>query len=314
MITKLITQSLKNKKISKIDGFCVVTDKVEYDKQDQVFPLHPENQFFLDEIVKGKVKGAKVLEIGIGSGVLSISVVKAGAKKVLALEINPKAKIYAGFNILLNGYEDKIEIKDGNAKEIFSPVKGKKFDYIISNPPFEPTPLGINYYLHSSGGIFGLDFVEKILKDLDNYLTDNGHAQIVTFATGDKNHPFVLKDLVEKYLSGKSTIKVNPTSMKFDDFADRFTEIGKATKEQITWMKKQAAKNGVSHIYLCMLHYEKGKKQVKLIPAEKEYKNWDLPLNSNVPMGYADRQGRKSELHVLFNNELKGGDKDGIFI
>lgn len=286
MINKLLSKNLKNKRISQIGDFCVVTDRVEYDKQYQVFPLHPENQFYLDEIVKDKVTGAKALEIGIGSGVLSIGAIKAGAEKVTALEINPRAKNYAGFNIVLNGLEDRIEIKDGNTENIFKPVQGEKFDYIISNPPFEPTPQGIDYYLHSSGGIYGLDFVENILKNLDAYLTDNGHAQIVTFAPGDEKQPFMLTDLVQRHLSGNSTIKVNPVSMRFDDFVDRFVEIGQATEEQIAEMKKQAVRDGVSHLYLCMLHYERGSKQVEVIPSERTYDKWDLPINSTIPMGY----------------------------
>lgn len=289
MINELLSQNLKNKRVSQIGDFCVVTDRVEYDQPDQVFPLHPENQFYLDEIAEQRIKGAKALEIGIGSGVLSIGAVKAGAEKVTALEINPRAKNYAGFNIVINGLEDRIEIRDGNIEDIFKPIKGEKFDYIISNPPFEPTPPGINYYLHSSGGIYGLDFVEGILKNLDSYLTDKGHAQIVTFTPGDEKRPFMLVDLVKKYLNGQTTIKVNPVSMKFDDFADRFVKIGQATGEQVAEMKEQAAEDGVSQLYLCMIHYEKGEKSLKVESSNHIYKNWDLPIDSNAPMGLKEK-------------------------
>ncbi|HLC19906.1 MAG TPA: methyltransferase [Candidatus Nanoarchaeia archaeon] len=283
MITKLINSTLKNKRLSHVGGFCVVTDKVEYNKTDQVMPLHPENQFYLDEIVQDKIQGAHALEIGVGSGVLSIGAVKAGAKKVTALEINPRAKNYAGFNIVLNGLEDKIQIRDGNVNDIFAPVRGEQFDYIISNPPFEPTPPGINYFLHSSGGMYGLDFVEKLFKDMHKYLAPNGHAQIVTFAPGDEKQPFMLVDMAKKYLNGKTTIKVNPVSMRYDDFVNRFVEI--ATPEQVDAMKQCAAKDGVTHLYLCMVHYEKGETKFEIVPTEKVYKKWDLPSNSNVPCG-----------------------------
>ncbi|MBS3138586.1 50S ribosomal protein L11 methyltransferase [Candidatus Woesearchaeota archaeon] len=285
MINLLLNQTLKNKRMSHIGNFCVVTDRVEYEQADQVFPLHPENQFYLDEIVENKVKGAKTLEIGVGSGVLSIGAVKAGAKKVTALEINPRAKNFAGFNVVLNGLEDKIEIKDGNIEDIFRPVQSEQFDYIISNPPFEPTPPGIDYYLHSSGGIYGLNFVEKLVKDIDKYLTEKGHAQIVTFAPGDDKQPFMLVDMAKKYLRGSTTIKVNPIAMKFDDFVERFVQIGKATAEQVDAMKQQAVKNCVTHLYLCMLHYEKGQDKLNVVSTGKVYENWDLPLESAVPMG-----------------------------
>lgn len=276
---------MKNKKVSNIGGFCVVTDRVEYAHDDQVFPLHPENQFYLDEIVEDKMRGAIALEIGVGSGVLSIGAVKAGAKNVIALEINPRAKNYAGFNVVLNELEDKIEIRDGNTKDVFAPVKGEQFDYIISNPPFEPTPQGVDYYFHSSGGMYGLDFVEKIVKDTDKYMTDKGHAQIVTFAPGDEKQPFMLADMVKKYLYGNSTIKVNPLSMKFEDFVERFVQLGKASTEQVNAMKQQAAQDGVTHLYLCMLHYERGPEKLDVTSTSTIYKSWDLPLNSAVPMG-----------------------------
>lgn len=282
----MISQTLQNKRVSQIGDFCVVTDRVDYDRPDQVFPLHPENQFYLDEIVEEKIKGARVLEMGIGSGVLSIGAVKAGAEKVTALEINPRAINYAGFNIVLNGLEDRVTIREGDREDIFKPIAGEKFDYIICNPPFEPTPHGIDYFIHSSGGIYGLDFLEKVLCELDKYLTKKGHAQMVTFAPGNEKQPFMLVDLVEKYLTGQTTIKVNPVSMRFNDFVDRFVDIGQATEVQVAEMKKQATQDGVSHLYLCMLHYEKGPKLVDVTHAQKRYDHWDLPLNSSVPMGY----------------------------
>jgi release factor glutamine methyltransferase len=290
MITKTITKNLENKRISQIGDFYVVTDKVEYDKPDQVFPLHPENQFYLDEIVQDKIRGAEALEIGIGSGVLSIGAINAGAKKVTALEINPRAKNYAGFNIVANGLEDHIEIRDGDVNDIYNPLKGRKFDYVISNPPFEPTPPGINYFLHSSGGIYGLDFVENIFKGLENHLTEDGHAQIVTFAPGDERTPFMLVDMIKKYLPGRTNLRINPVSMKFDDFVDRFVEIGQSNEKQIEDMKRIARTDGVSHLYLCMLHYEKGETQLKINPSERTYDNWDLPLDSEVPMGYGGKK------------------------
>jgi release factor glutamine methyltransferase len=282
-------EKLSGKLTSTINGFSIVTDLVEYCGEDQVFPLHPENQFYLDEIALDKVRGANVLEIGIGSGVLSIGVVRAGASHVTALEINPRAKNFAGFNILMNGAEDAISIGDGVIGNVFKPVEGKQFDYIISNPPFEPTPPGTDYYLHSSGGMYGLDVVEDIFKNLNNYLTGSGHAQIVTFSPGNAGGPFMLVDMIEKYLPGKTKINVNPVSMKFDDFVDRFVDIEKATKRQVVEIKEQASLDGVTHLYLCMVHYERGEKSLVVGPSTKTYRNWDLPLNSNVLMGMKER-------------------------
>lgn len=265
---------------SKLTGeYQVVTDLVSYQKPDQVFPLHPEQQLFLDELIEEKIaKARRVLEIGLGSGVLSIGVLRAGAIHVTALEINPRAKNYAGFNILANSQESKIEIKDGDVSNIWKPVDSDRFDYIISNPPFEPTPHGMTHYLHSAAGIWGLDFMEAILKELDNHLTAEGHGQIVTFAPGNALKPFMLLDMAQEYLKGETIIKVNPISIKFGDFIDRYTQTGQATVEQVEEVKKKAQENGISHLYLCLLHYSKGERALTVTDTSLAYETWLNPL------------------------------------
>jgi hypothetical protein len=51
-----------------------------------------------------------------------------------------------------------------------------------------------------------------------------------------------------------------------------------ATVEQVKEMKQQAQKDGISHEYLCMIHYEKGLKKLKVQPSIA-YPNWELPLS-----------------------------------
>ena len=284
IVNELISLNLRNQRIStiasKLTGeYTVATDLVSYSHPDQVFPIHPEQQFFLDELIESKIANARVLEIGLGSGVLSIGALKAGAIHVTALEINPRAKNYAGFNILTNGLEGKIEIRDGDVKDIWKPVRDDRFDYIISNPPFEPTPQGMTHYLHSAAGIWGLDFVEAIFQELDNHLTAAGYAQIVTFAPGNAKEPFMLADMAQKYLKGETKIKVNPISIKFAYFVDRYVENGQANREQVEEMKQIAQENDVSHLYLCVLHYNsQGKRSLSVTKTNLAYESWLNPL------------------------------------
>ena len=173
-IQSAIQTALQTKRMSLIHNYPVLTDKLDYRAIDQVFPLFAEQQFFLDELRHDKIKGAEVLEIGLGSGVLSIGAARAGANRVTALEINPRAKNFAGFNFVLNGVEDKVAILDGHA-DIWQPVQGRQFDYIMSNPPFEPTPPAMDYFYHSAAGPYGLDFLDKLFAGLDAHLADGGH-------------------------------------------------------------------------------------------------------------------------------------------
>lgn len=277
MVDTMFNRVLERKRVTGIHDFAVITDKQEYHHISQVIPIFPEQLFFLDELVHQKIKDANVLEIGLGSGVLSIGAIKAGAAHVTGLEINPRAKNTAGFNIVLNGVEDRIAIVDGN-EDIFQPVKGKKFDYIISNPPFEPTPPDQDYFYHSAAGPYGMDFNEKIFREVDEYLTDDGHLQIVTMAPGDHEKPFLLVDMAQKYLSGTTTILIDSFSTDYYEMIDWLPKLDLCTVAQAERLKEMARQDGISHSYLCVMHYEKGPKNVQVMQAKKVYGDPFLPL------------------------------------
>lgn len=275
-IHTLFDQVLQRKQVSPVNDYTVVTDTMAYTQIDQVLPIFAEQYFFLDELMPEKIKGAKALEIGLGSGVLSIGMAKAGAAHVTALEINPRAKNTAGFNIVLNGVEDRIAIIDGS-DDIFQPVKGQKFDYIISNPPFEPTPPDVEFFYHSASGLYGLDFMEKIFQSVDDYLTTDGHLQIVTGAPGNLETPFLLIEMAEKYLSGSTTFLLNAGTLNYAELIGWYPEKGLCSVEQANFMMEKAAQDGVTDYHLCVIHYHKGAKQTQVKPAKVVYENWYLP-------------------------------------
>ena len=70
-----------------------------------------------------------MLDVGCGTGVLSIFAARAGAKHVYAVE-NAEIALHAREIIKLNGLQDKITVLKGKMEEIKLPVK--KVDIIIS--------------------------------------------------------------------------------------------------------------------------------------------------------------------------------------
>nr|VFK20839.1 MAG: Ribosomal protein L11 methyltransferase (PrmA) [Candidatus Kentron sp. LPFa] len=273
-----LEQVLARKRLTRINDYHVITDKTDYFEVDQVFPIYPEQQFFLDELDREKIKGADALEIGLGSGVLSIGAARAGAAKVTALEINPRAKNTAGFNILMNGFEDRIAIIDGHS-DVLRPVAGRTFDYIFSNPPFEPTPPDQDYFYHSAAGPFGLDFIEKLFQGIDAIMAPDGHLQIVTMAPGNDEGPFLLADLARRYLPGATRILVNPASLDYFEAVDWLPAKGLFTPDQATYLKNLAREAGVSRSFLCVLHYEKQGSGVQVSSSQKTYPTLELPLD-----------------------------------
>lgn len=257
-----ISKALTGNILSQVHDLRILTDAVNYPGIDQVFPMYPEQPFFLDELKKEKIRAAHVLEIELGSGVLSIGALKSGADKVTALEINPRAKLYAGFHALMNGVHAGLSIVDGNRQDLWAPVRGQNFDYIMSNPPFMPTPEGAEHYFHSGGGgILGLDFLENIFRELDDHLKPSGHAQIVTTAPGDNQLP------------------IDPQRIDFKLLAQHLPTT--LARQDIDQINEQLIAQGITHQYLCVIHYDKGEHEVKTRFCNP-HPAWDMPLAEQV--------------------------------
>ncbi|MDR1818957.1 MAG: methyltransferase [Methanobrevibacter sp.] len=123
-------------------------------------------------------EGDEVLEIGTGSGIIAI---KASilAKSVLATDINYDALKLAEKNIRMNEIEN-IELCFGN---LFEPVKNKKFDLILFNPPYLPTNeddiLEDNLNYAFDGGIDGMKTINPFLNQVKNHLKSDGKVQMI---------------------------------------------------------------------------------------------------------------------------------------
>jgi ribosomal protein L11 methyltransferase len=65
----------------------------------------------LEHVIRG---GEDVIDVGTGSGILSIAAIKLGAKHVLALDLDPVAVSSAMENSALNGLQDKITVRQSD--------------------------------------------------------------------------------------------------------------------------------------------------------------------------------------------------------
>lgn len=121
----------------------------------------------------------KMLEIGCGTGIVSITVDLESKRKmdITALDISP----YAINNTAINkkNLMSNIEIMES---DLFDKVSGK-FDLIYSNPPYiksseiENLQLEVKDHeprLALDGGNDGLYFYREIIKEAPNYLNNNG--------------------------------------------------------------------------------------------------------------------------------------------
>ncbi len=133
----------------------------------------------LSLIDETKIKS--VLDLCTGSGCLAVLAAYLFPKaKIDAVELSPGACKVAARNIKDSGFEKRIKLHKG---DLFQPVRGKKYDLIITNPPYV-APRSMKKlpkeYLHepamalAGGGADGMEIVARILKEAPRHLTDNG--------------------------------------------------------------------------------------------------------------------------------------------
>ena len=86
------------------------------------------------------VKGANVLEIGTGSGLISLCCLSAGAARVIGTDLNPAAVRNSLHNAKEFGYAERFESRlvPRRSPGAWTVIEPKEtFDLIISNPPWE---------------------------------------------------------------------------------------------------------------------------------------------------------------------------------
>jgi ribosomal protein L11 methyltransferase len=81
---------------------------------------HPTTLLCLQAIERHLVPGAILLDLGTGTGILSIAAAKLGAGSVLALDIDPEAVRVARENLALNQVSDKIRVEQGSLAEFLA--------------------------------------------------------------------------------------------------------------------------------------------------------------------------------------------------
>ena len=121
--------------------------------------------------------GLSVLDLGCGSGVVSVFAARGGAR-VIAADINPAAVRCARLNTLLNGVEVQVEAREG---DLFGPVASEQFDLVVFNPPFfRGRPQTALDHAWRGETVF-----ERFAAGLAQHLRPGGRAWILLSTDGD---------------------------------------------------------------------------------------------------------------------------------
>ena len=135
----------------------------------------------------GYQRGETALDLCSGSGIQGLLCARF-ARKVVSVELNPKAVPVTRFNILLNGCEDRVELRQGDLYSVLA--EGETFDCIYANPPFIPMTEDVSYPICGMGGRDGLQVLRRIVEGLAKYLNPGGEAIIFCECLGDEKGVF----------------------------------------------------------------------------------------------------------------------------
>jgi release factor glutamine methyltransferase len=157
--------------IERVDGFPLVVLPDVFNPK-----LLRSGEFLVQQLSRPDLlpPGARVLDLGSGSGAAAVAAARRGCL-VVAVDINPSAVRCTRINALLNDVD--IDVRQG---DLFSPV-AERFDVVLFNPPYyRGVPRdALDHAWRST------DIPERFAAQLRAHLDSRGHALLVLSSDGE---------------------------------------------------------------------------------------------------------------------------------
>ena len=157
-------------------------EKFKIETNNKVFSPRIDVEIFVQAIQGIIRKDSKILELGTGTGAISIALAKNyKGISILATDINKFAVKIAKKNSEINKVDKIINFKESNW---FSNIEDNKYDFIITNPPYIPRENSSifsklsdpNNSLYANKN--GLADIYNIIENSLNYLNNNSYLLI----------------------------------------------------------------------------------------------------------------------------------------
>ena len=178
--------------------------------KDTLIP-RPETELLIDKLLKiYRGKEISILDIGTGSGCIIISLLSSLTKSIgIGVDISKNAISVAKNNAFKYKLSNKVKFFNKTIDDVF----GKKFDLIVSNPPYikrkdiKNLSDDIKRYeprMALDGGNDGLDLIKKVIYKSKNILKING---LLALEIGNEQIKKVSKILIDNNFRVKHVIK-----------------------------------------------------------------------------------------------------------
>lgn len=176
-----------------------------------------DTEFFAKEIFVEQ--GEEFLEIGPGSGVVSVWMALKGAI-VAAVDINPDAVKNTQENAKIHKMEKQVSVYEGN---LYSPIGDKKFDTVFWNTPFGYTENEDVTTLEKAVFDPGYKSTRTFIEEAKNHLKEGGRLLIGFSST--LGHIEKLKELIKnngftfRTIASVESVETHP--VKFELFESK---------------------------------------------------------------------------------------------
>ncbi len=144
----------------------------------------PETELLVERVLPLVPENAVGFEIGCGSGCISVTLLlERKGLKMTACDVNPDALELTRENARLHSVEERIELLHG---DMFQPVGNRRFDFVISNPPYVPVrrweelppEVRMEGFTSLVGGEKGYEFYERLCDEVRSHLKPGGFVAL----------------------------------------------------------------------------------------------------------------------------------------
>jgi len=190
LFDKYTKRLINNEPISYITGEKEFYSEIFFINKNVLIP-RPETELIVDKLLEITNSSTNILEIGAGSGTISILVAKKRGSNVISVDLDDNALEVLNKNIKYH----KVGHLVTSIKADLFPETKMTFDIIVSNPPyiskndFENLDPSIREYeprIALLGGESGYEIIERIIRFSPQYLTKGGII-ILEFGYDQKN-------------------------------------------------------------------------------------------------------------------------------
>ena len=147
---------------------------------------HQTTRMCLEAIEELLTDGMEVLDLGTGSGILSIAAAKLGAGSVLALDVDPVAIRVARKNVRASGLKGRVQLVRGTLTTHHA--QDRRFDLAVANISarvIQDAAQHLHRALKPGGTLVASGLLEKQQPDLEQALVEAGFSPLETFQTDD---------------------------------------------------------------------------------------------------------------------------------